>query len=90
FAVVADEVRTLSSRTSESTTHIEQIIAKFQQTTRNAAATMQAGRSDAEHSVAMAEEASQAFEALRHSINRVDSMTEANAAAVQQQALVAS
>lgn len=89
FAVVADEVRHLSSRTSESTGRIEQIISKFQQTTQDASDKMQAGQHDAQHSVEMAEEASQAFEALRHSIHRVDEMTEANAAAVQQQALVA-
>ncbi|KFZ38214.1 chemotaxis protein [Shewanella mangrovi] len=89
FAVVADEVRHLSSRTSESTTRIEQIIHKFQQTTLDASKKMQAGESDAQRSVELAEEASQAFEALRHSINRLDEMSEANVAAVQQQATVA-
>ncbi|QSX34789.1 methyl-accepting chemotaxis protein [Shewanella avicenniae] len=89
FAVVADEVRHLSSRTSESTTRIEQIIRKFQQTTQHASEKMQAGESDAKRSMALADEASQAFEALRHSIQRLDEMTVANATAVHQQALVA-
>ncbi|WP_417762015.1 methyl-accepting chemotaxis protein [Shewanella sp.] len=89
FAVVADEVRSLSSRTSESTVRIEQIIAQFQQTTLAASQKMQASEADAKRSVALADEANQVFESLKHSTQRLGEMTEANAAAVQQQLIVA-
>ncbi|KFZ36552.1 chemotaxis protein [Shewanella mangrovi] len=89
FAVVADEVRSLSCRTSESTGRIEQIIANFQSTTKDASQKMQASEADAKRSVELAEEANQVFESLKHSNHRLGEMTEANAAAVQQQLIVA-
>lgn len=48
FAVVADEVRTLSQKTSISTTEIQQIIAKLQQGSRQAAVAMQDSRDGVE------------------------------------------
>ncbi|USD37320.1 PAS domain-containing methyl-accepting chemotaxis protein [Ferrimonas sp. SCSIO 43195] len=89
FAVVADEVRQLSSRTSESTAQIEEIVNKFQDSTRRATEAMQAGQSQASRSVNLAEEADAAFESLRASINRISGMAEENASAMSQQTTVA-
>ncbi|BDY06771.1 PAS domain-containing methyl-accepting chemotaxis protein [Ferrimonas sp. YFM] len=90
FAVVADEVRQLSSRTSESTAQIEEIVSKFQESTRRATEAMQAGQTQASRSVELAEEADAAFEQLRASINRIAEMSEHNATAMGQQTTVAS
>ncbi len=89
FAVVADEVRQLSSRTSESTSQIETIVNKFQSSMMAATKAMEAGRSQAERSVALAQEADAAFEELRSSINKINQMSEDNSAAMSQQTSVA-
>ncbi|ROM72912.1 chemotaxis protein [Pseudomonas brassicacearum] len=59
FAVVADEVRTLSQKTSTSTTEIQQIIAKLQQGSRQAAVAMQDSRDGVERCVSASQLASQ-------------------------------
>ncbi|WP_299568315.1 PAS domain-containing methyl-accepting chemotaxis protein [uncultured Shewanella sp.] len=89
FAVVADEVRQLSKRTSESTAEIENIVSNFQQSTKKATESMEAGQRQADTSVALAEEADGAFEQLLASINRIQEMAELNAAAMNQQTTVA-
>ncbi|MCG9746674.1 PAS domain-containing methyl-accepting chemotaxis protein [Shewanella sp. Isolate8] len=90
FAVVADEVRQLSSRTSESTSHIEAIVSKFRDSTLKASQTMQAGQRQAQHSVGLAQQVDASFEELRASIDRLNQMSDANAAAMSQQTAVAS
>ncbi|QYJ84666.1 methyl-accepting chemotaxis protein [Shewanella mesophila] len=89
FAVVADEVRQLSSRTSESTSHIETIVSKFRDSTVKATHTMQAGQRKAELSVALAQQVDDSFEELRQSINKMNVMSDENAAAMSQQTAVA-
>ncbi|WP_299806143.1 PAS domain-containing methyl-accepting chemotaxis protein [uncultured Shewanella sp.] len=89
FAVVADEVRQLSSRTSESTSHIEAIVAKFRESTVMAAKTMEAGQRSAEQSVDLAKQVDESFEALRHSIIKMNTMSDENACAMSQQTAVA-
>ncbi|ABZ76986.1 methyl-accepting chemotaxis sensory transducer with Pas/Pac sensor [Shewanella halifaxensis HAW-EB4] len=89
FAVVADEVRQLSSRTSESTSHIEAIVSKFRESTERAAKTMAAGQRKAEQSVDLAKQVDESFEALRESIIRMNSMSDENACAMTQQTTVA-
>ncbi|GIU32711.1 PAS domain-containing methyl-accepting chemotaxis protein [Shewanella sp. MBTL60-007] len=89
FAVVADEVRQLSSRTSESTSHIEAIVTKFRQSTEKAAKTMEAGQYRAEQSVALAKKVDDSFEALRDSIIKMNVMSDENASAMTQQTAVA-
>ncbi|ABO24025.1 PAS domain-containing methyl-accepting chemotaxis protein [Shewanella loihica] len=90
FAVVADEVRQLSSRTSESTSHIEAIVSKFRDSTLKASQTMQAGQRQAQHSVGLAQQVDASFEELRASIDKINQMSDANAAAMSQQTAVAS
>lgn len=89
FAVVADEVRQLSSRTSESTSHIETIVNKFRDSTVKATHTMQAGQRKAELSVGLAKQVDDSFEELRESINKMNVMSDENAAAMSQQTAVA-
>ncbi|ASJ96617.1 MULTISPECIES: methyl-accepting chemotaxis protein [Shewanella] len=89
FAVVADEVRQLSSRTSESTSHIEAIVSKFRDSTLKASQTMQAGQSQAERSVGLAQQVDASFEDLRAAITNINQMSDANAAAMSQQTAVA-
>lgn len=89
FAVVADEVRQLSSRTSDSTTHIESIVSKFNKSTQKATQTMESGLNKAAHSVTLAEQADTAFNQLRTSIGKMNVMSDENAAAMSQQTAVA-
>lgn len=89
FAVVADEVRQLSSRTSESTSHIETIVSKFRDSTVKATHTMQAGQRKAELSVGLAQQVDESFEELRESIGKMNVMSDENAAAMSQQTAVA-
>lgn len=89
FAVVADEVRQLSSRTSQSTSHIEQIVSRFRDSTHKATSTMVAGQEQVKRSVELAQDASVAFGELLSSIARINSLSDDNAAAMTQQASVA-
>lgn len=89
FAVVADEVRQLSSRTSDSTSHIESIVSKFKESTTRATQTMESGLEKAAHSVTLAEQADTAFNQLRTSMGKINVMSDANAAAMSQQTSVA-
>ncbi len=89
FAVVADEVRQLSSRTSESTSHIEAIVSKFRDSTTMAAKAMEAGQQKALLSVDLARQVDESFEALRASIVKMNVMSDENACAMTQQTTVA-
>lgn len=89
FAVVADEVRQLSSRTSQSTSQIEQIVSRFKDSTQKATSTMTAGQEQVKRSVSLAQDASVAFGELLSSIARINSLSDDNAAAMTQQTSVA-
>ncbi len=89
FAVVADEVRQLSSRTSESTSHIETIVSKFRESTLKATQTMESGQRKAEQSVGLAQQVDESFEELRSSIGKMNVMSDENASAMSQQTTVA-
>ncbi|MGL4614819.1 MAG: methyl-accepting chemotaxis protein [Shewanella sp.] len=89
FAVVADEVRQLSSRTSQSTAQIEQIVSRFKVSTQEATRTMNAGQEQVKHSVTLAQDANVAFGELLASIGKINSLSDNNAAAMTQQASVA-
>lgn len=53
FAVVADEVRSLAERTSESTSHITQIVGEIQKTAQSAVSTMNDAVQEVEHGIGM-------------------------------------
>lgn len=89
FAVVADEVRQLSSRTADSTRQIDTIIAKFQQSTANAAKTLSAGQAQATQAVELVKQAELVFAELVTRIDKINQMTELSANAMQEQGLAA-
>ena len=88
FAVVADEVRSLACRTQESTTVIENMIAKLQSGSREAVAVMQQSRRQAHIGVERSQEAMQMLEAISQSVATIDAMNLQIASAAEQQTAV--
>ena len=89
FAVVADEVRKLSARTGDSTSQIDEIVNKFQQSTANAARTLTAGQRQATQAVALVKEAEAVFAGLVCTIDRINAMTDHSANAMNEQTIAA-
>ncbi|MBO1542144.1 methyl-accepting chemotaxis protein [Pseudomonas sp. OA65] len=85
FAVVADEVRTLSQKTSTSTTEIQQIIAKLQQGSRQAAVAMQDSRDGVERCVSASQMASQLLHAVVEDIAVINHFNDLIASTTQAQ-----
>ncbi|WP_370873812.1 methyl-accepting chemotaxis protein [Pseudomonas sp. FP2300] len=85
FAVVADEVRTLSQKTSTSTTEIQQIIAKLQQGSRQAAVAMQDSRDGVERCVSASQLASQLLHAVVEDIAVINHFNDLIASTTQEQ-----
>ncbi len=71
FAVVADEVRKLAERTSLSTTEIAGMVAKIQNGTRSAVASMQAGVTQVSNGVQLANQAGDSINRIRDGAERV-------------------
>ncbi|WP_108650943.1 methyl-accepting chemotaxis protein [Dongshaea marina] len=89
FAVVADEVRTLATRTQSSTNEIQEMIEKLQQMAKNVSAAMERTQ---QHSVASAEQAQLAGEALgqiNEGITSINDMNTQIASAAEEQSLAA-
>lgn len=89
FAVVADEVRSLAQRTTESTGHIHQLIAKLQRTAEEAVLTMEIGRKQADEGVEHVQQVDQALVGISAAVANITEMTEQIAAAAEEQSSVA-
>jgi aerotaxis receptor len=64
FAVVADEVRSLAERTSESTTHIAQIVGEIQQTAISAVSTMDNAVQEVEKGIRILQESNASLQKI--------------------------
>ncbi|MFC1751356.1 methyl-accepting chemotaxis protein, partial [Pseudomonadota bacterium] len=80
-----DEVRTLASRTQDSTTEIESMIAKLQADAKIAMSKMAKGRVTAQGSVAEAQNAATALEAITLAIGTINEMNSMIASAAEEQ-----
>ncbi len=89
FAVVADEVRTLASRTQQSTEEIQQMIARVQDGTSEAAKAMEHGRATATASVEQASQAGASLALITQSIENIRAMNMQIATAAEEQSSTA-
>jgi methyl-accepting chemotaxis protein len=87
FAVVADEVRKLAERTTRSTEEIAGMIQKIQSTTSNVVKSINAGNSEVESGISLAENASKAILKIVNTTNSVVDEIHQVATASEEQSL---
>lgn len=85
FAVVADEVRQLAQRTQESTSEIEQTIARLQEGASSAVSMMKDSLSETDSSVEQATEAGEQMESITKLIASIDDTNHSVAHATSEQ-----
>ena len=90
FAVVADEVRKLASRTRESTTEVDTIIAELQGESSKAVQRMSSSSNLAKETIEVFQSADQLISELTHNISTISGELEQVAAAAEEQNTVAS
>ncbi|MDR2307834.1 MAG: methyl-accepting chemotaxis protein [Paucimonas sp.] len=90
FAVVADEVRSLAQRTQRSTSEIEALVGSLQEGARHAVERMHGSRDAAGHSVALANQASEALQVITTNVDDIQGMNQQIAASTEQQSVMVS
>lgn len=85
FAVVADEVRKLAEKTTSATKEIVDTIQKIQNDTDRAVQSMQAGSSEVEAGVALANQAGESLQQIVVSVQNVTDMIQHIATAAEEQ-----
>lgn len=89
FAVVADEVRGLAQRTQSSVEQIEDLIKKLQESSSEAAQSMDRNSDSADAAVAVVRNAGEALKTIAEAVSNIQSMNHQIAAAVEEQSSVA-
>lgn len=89
FAVVADEVRNLAQKTQQATGEIQSMIQQLQNGTRDVVDVMESSQQRTMTSVAQADEATQALEAITQAVSQINDMNNQIASAAEEQSAVA-
>ncbi len=89
FAVVADEVRSLSLKTQQSTEDIQKLIEALQSGVSEVVNKIEHGLRNADNSVDLVQQASQALAQINASVAQISSMSDEIASAAEQQECVA-
>lgn len=87
FAVVADEVRKLAERTTKSTHEISEMIVRIQQGTKHAVDNMEAGVSEVDRGVRLADEAKSAIHRIQEGSRRVSDAVSSISSAIREQSV---
>jgi len=89
FAVVADEVRTLAQRTQQSTSEIEDMITRLQDSSKNAVRAMEIGREQVHASVDQAGKAGTSLVTIAEVVGQINDRNTHIASAAEEQSSVA-
>ena len=89
FAVVADEVRNLAQKTQQATGEIQAMIQQLQGGTRDVVKVMESSQNRTLDSVAQADAAAQALDAITQAVSRINDMNNQIASAAEEQSAVA-